>query len=303
MDWNHQGVWAIGAAVAGGAFGILGSSIATTSSENLASLSYAERINTAEIQIDGMADTLAGLRSEIENQSVALAASPGDAVSPQVLARIVDLEAQLKAVQGQLGATGGAPTAAEVAAVMVKDHADKLRGVQGEQGEPGPRGEAGPQGVPGVDGLGGLAGENGTAPSIDQIVAMVLAQVQKGSPSQQSAAGAAVPNGAASAATGEIAAVGPTDCLELDINQSVTVADFKAGGSACLNGIPIFQISQTNGCTAYFAHEAAPNTSVRPGVQFAFETVPRPLGMTFSCDRDVQDEAGNLTYRMRLFWK
>lgn len=251
MDWNHQGVWAIGAAVAGGAFGILGSSMATTSSENLASLSYAERIRTAELQIVEMTTTLSGLRSEMESQSSDLAAGSPMVISPEVLARIDELEAQLKVVQGRLASPQTGPDVKDIAAELAASHADTLRGIEGAQGQPGPQGapgaqgpigEQGPkgdpglQGLPGANGLAGATGGDGTAPSVDQIVAMVLSrlpQTANAQPLQPAASGDGVPALAAGV-------IGANTCFDISRTPVVASVTFQDGALICNAGRPLF---------------------------------------------------------------
>jgi hypothetical protein len=88
----------------------------------------------------GMEYQLTAIHEQVEQQS-----SNNNARSKGIAELRAEI-AELKSAKGDRIIAGSSPSAEEIAAVIVRDHAEDLRGPRGEKGEPGP---VGPQGVPG----------------------------------------------------------------------------------------------------------------------------------------------------------
>ena len=310
MDWGHQGVWALGAAVAGGLLGVIGTNISANSSEGLASIPFAERVVKAEEQLSDLAATLESMRTDLAAQAAAVsglsASSDGQATIAELSARIEQLSQDMKT----LSEAGPTVDPEIVARILVELHAEELRGApgapgprgeQGPRGEAGPAGEPGPQGLKGNDGMAAAAGSGGalSEAALERIAAMAAEQALAALTEMKDVG--TLPT--APQPAGGIPLLGPNDCLEIDPATAVTVADTYVGGAICLAGVPLLQVSRGNGCRAYFSYAEDDSHGVEPGEQFTLETAAGPLGMTYSCDPAKKDEEKGYSYRLRLFWK
>lgn len=111
---------------------------------NLSIADYAERIKETEIrslsntdEIDKSAAELKGIAGELATLSRAMDAGAMNEQIAQIIARLDAVESRPAAT-----ATGGV-TADEVAAVLARDYANRLRGPAGPKGDAGPTGPAG----------------------------------------------------------------------------------------------------------------------------------------------------------------
>jgi Collagen triple helix repeat (20 copies) len=304
--------------------GIFGAALTNWSAESIADRKTIADLSTvvAEVgvlkpKVENVSPKVDALVEQVRDLSSLGLAGSAAAELDALQTRLTALEGEVTRLRSDLA--GAPPTGsidpAELATALVRDHLDALRGPKGEAGPAGPQGEKGPQGDAGLPGqvgpegpVGpqGPSGADGTSENpvrlsdqdIDRIAKLAAEKLK-----DEVLIPPPTDEGGTNDGTNEIPVIGPTDCLGLSEQTSVMVADFKMGGSACLAGVPVFQISQTNGCSAYFAFAGSDNQIVRPGAQFSFETAYKPLGMTYGCDPNAVDENNQNTYRIRLYWQ
>ena len=263
-------------------------------------MTYAERINTTEFQIKGMTDTLGALRAEIERQSSLLAATPSAVGNDKLQTQLSELEAQMQSLEERLSTQQTGPDVEAIAAALAKSQADALRGPKGEPGPKGEKGATGETGVPGPPGIAGAPSVSGSLKAAD--IEGIAAIVEMNVISKLSAQHLDRLREDAIATNSGLNVIGPTDCFELDLKQAATLIDFKEGGSACLGGVPIFQIIRAEGCDAYFSHQGSNSQLIRPRERGKFFYGDGYLFAVYLCDLSEQDDGSGPTFHLRLYW-
>jgi len=115
----------------------------------------AERIKGAEVRIEKVEMELDRKENELEKIADRLDVVSDRAGSESLRQELKAMSARLKAIESA-SAVAGAPTAEQVARILIRDYADVLRGPEGPRGATGAKGEKGEQG----DAGGGSANPN-----------------------------------------------------------------------------------------------------------------------------------------------
>ena len=160
-----------GAAIIVGIIGYMGVQLQTSSGARNAEmphvLKHGERLKELEIMQESLAaQNSAHLKAlnDLEAQLDALAADGRDQDRiAEMDARISALRSEMEALSGSIGTGSGSAEVnlEELAALIVQNHADALRGPKGERGPAGPAGPQGVQGIPGPKGDTGAQGVPG----------------------------------------------------------------------------------------------------------------------------------------------
>lgn len=142
-----HGVAAVGVAIA---------LVSYQQSSELSVADYAERIRSNELSIQNSTEQLKTATGELQAISTRIEALGRGANQEDLLQRLSDVQERLATLEAApVGSGGRAPTAEEVAAVLVRDYAAQLTGPAGPQGQKGDKGDTGPQGAAGAGGGGG----------------------------------------------------------------------------------------------------------------------------------------------------
>jgi hypothetical protein len=272
VDWNHQGIWAIGAAVAGGVLGVVGTQISTSSAERLADIPFAERVKAVELRLDETETSLAGVRGDLQAQETQIAGLSGGGTEAGALAaltaRIDDITRRLEAVEKMAATAGKGADPEAVARILAEQYADRLRG---PKGDPGP------------------------------VTAAPATTGEEGGGAATAAATTAIETGAnepAVPAAPEI--VGPLDCFELSGRTFPLTQDFVQGGAVCLDGGQAFAITGASGCLVRMEGADGVVANLNSGQQAKIEHDGRTISVALQCDPSVRAEDGKFLYRLRL---
>lgn len=117
---------------------------------------YAERIRSNELSIQNSTEQLKAATGELQAISTRIETLGRSANQEDLLQRLSDVQDRLATIEAApVGNGGRAPTAEEVAAVLVREYAAQLTGPAGPQGPKGEKGDTGAQGAVGAGGGGG----------------------------------------------------------------------------------------------------------------------------------------------------